>query len=81
MTFPVRVPLTVTVNTTGSPSLAAAFAMDRAGPFPPPSVSLSVIVPVAVPFARVAPLGLVSLTLKVSVRSSSVSSVVGTENV
>ena len=80
VTFAVRLPVRVTVNTTGSPSLADALAMDRAGELPPPAVSLSLMVTVAVPFAMFAPpVGLLSLTVKFSACSWSPSSVVGTE--
>ena len=78
MTLPVRVPVKATVNTTGSPSLAAAFAIDRVGVLPPPSSS-SLMVPEAVPSWMVAPPGLLRLTVKDSVCSSMSSSTVGTE--
>ena len=79
MTLPVRAPVKVTVNTTGSPSLAAASAIDRVGVLPPPSSSSSLMVPEAVPSWMVAPLGLLRLTVKDSVCSSMSSSTVGTE--
>ncbi len=65
------------MNTTGSPSLAAASAMlspdGRCS-----GASSSMMVTVAVPLARTAPPGLLSLTVKLSAGSGSVSSVVAT---
>ena len=69
------------MNSTGSPSVAAASSMDRVGSVGGCPSSSSLMVPVAVPSSMVAPTGLPRVTVKVSVSSWVVSSVVGTEMV
>ncbi len=83
MTLPVRMPLKVTVNTTGSPSLAVASAMDRVGSGGGGGgggASSSLMVPVAVAVVMGTPaLALSRVTVKVSFGSTSPSSIVDTE--
>ena len=80
MTLPLKVPVRETVNSAVSPSVTVASSMARVGSggvVGPPSLSL--MAPVAVSSSMVAPVGLLRVTVKVSVDSPASSSVVSTE--